>query len=536
MQLGALQRLLCFGLLPGISACLASPKDPPPEPVTAASSAVLRRLSAAEIKRSVKDVFGPDITITEPLEPETTLLGLRAIGAGVASISAWGVEQVEAMAFEVAEQALSTSESRARLGVAAPNGTVDLELTKRFVADVGKRAWRRPLSAQEIARISATATTAQAALGDYYQGLEFAIAALLESPSFLFRAELGRDGALDDYELAARLSFLLWDAPPDDALLAAADRGELTSGQGLAREVDRLLASPRAEDGARAFFTDALGLYRLDDLAKDPTVFPHYTKELGPLAREETLRDLMQHTLVEDLDFRDVMIRDKSFVDRRLAAIYAVRAAEKEGLAEVQLPRSSGRRGLLGQVSFLALAAHPVSSSATLRGKYVRETLLCEVVTPPPPGVNAALPEPSGNALTLRDRVKEHLASPGCAGCHTQMDPIGLGLEAFDGIGRLRDTDHGKRIDPSSELDGEKFEDAWALAGLLRDDPRTARCFARHLWRYATGSVERPGERGGLDALAATFASTRYRWRALLRAVALSPGLRKVQPLAEESL
>ena len=123
-----------------MSACLASPKDPPPEPVTAASSPVLRRLSAAEIKRSVRDLFGPEVTITSPLEPETTLLGLRAIGAGVASISAWGVEQVEAMAFEVAEQALLTPESRARLGVASPSGVVDLELTKRFVADVGKRA------------------------------------------------------------------------------------------------------------------------------------------------------------------------------------------------------------------------------------------------------------------------------------------------------------------------------------------------------------------------------------------------------------
>jgi hypothetical protein len=512
-----------------------APDDGPP-PAVEPQEPVLHRLTRAQYVNAVRDLIGSDVILSGPIEPDASFAGLIAVGASRTTVSPWGVEQYEAAAYDLAEQAMDTAERRAALVPCTPDSNVDLSCASRFVESFGRRAWRRPLEGDEIARITSTATTAGAALGDFYDGLEFAIAAILQSPSFLFRVELGEpdpdhEGGrrYTSYEMAARLSFLVWNTTPDDELLQAAEDGALVTDAGIQAQVDRLLASPRARAGLRTFFTDMFELHRLDSLSKDPTIFTHYSAELGPAAREETLADLEQLIFDLDGDYRDLFILDRTIVDRRLAAVYGVRAGSRDGFKEVSLPRDGQRRGLLGQVSVLALQAHPVSSSATKRGKFVRQVLLCGDVPPPPVNVNTALPEPTGTALTLRDRVKEHLTNPTCAGCHSLMDPIGLGLENFDGIGRLRSEDHGATINPSSELDGVPFADAWELAEAVRSHPKLPGCLARSMYRYATGNVESEGETEQLEALTRRFVRSGHSVLSLLRGVALSPGFRRTK-------
>ena len=384
-----------------------------------------------------------------------------------------------------------------------------------------------------MTRVAGITTQAGAKLGDFYQGLAFGIAALLESPHFLYRPAVGEPDPTQagrrrytSVEMASRLSFFLWNSTPDDALLDAAEKGSLTDPAALTKEVTRMLASPRAHAGLRNFVTEYLRLDKLDQLSKDPTIFTHFNPDVGPAAREETLRDFEHLVFDLDGDYRDLFTSRRTFVNPKLASLYEVLAPKADGFAEVELPADIPRRGLLGQVSFLSLYAHPTSSSATLRGKLIRTVLLCGTVPPPPVNVNTALPEPSATALTLREREKVHLSDPFCAGCHVQMDPIGLGLENFDGLGGYRRKDHGAPIDPSGDLDGAAFANAVELADRVRNHPALGRCFVRRMYEYATAFVEQPAETPVLTALADDFAASGYRIKSLMLTISTSPGFR----------
>jgi len=333
----------------------------------------------------------------------------------------------------------------------------------------------------------------------------------------------GARGSEDPYALASRLSFFLWDSPPDDALLDAAASGALSGREGVRAQAERLLASPRARVGVANFFSEQLRLYELDGLPKDALTYEHFSPQLLLDAREETLRALLARVFDDDADLRDAFTSRDTFLNPRLAALYGVPAPSREGFTRVTLPEWSGRAGLLGHASILNLFAHANSSSATLRGKFVRTVLLCQEIPPPPVGVNTMIPEPSGEARTLRERVREHLEVPSCAACHQLLDPIGLALENFDGVGRWRDRDNGALIDASGELDGVAFEDPVALGRALREHEALAPCVARTVARYATGRAATPEERPLVDDLAARFVALDYRLKPLLLEVVMSP-------------
>lgn len=509
------------------------PLRPEPSITLEPAQPVLHRLTDAQYRNSIRDLLGESIVVPPSLEPDIATSGLLQIGASKTTISPWGVEQYEAAAFKIAQQALA-EEHRGALVPCQPAGVIDLDCAQRFVTEFGKKVYRRPLTSEEVAPLVRTATTAAGVLADFHQGLEFALATMLQSPNFLFRVELGEaDGEGRRYtslEMATRLSYFIWNTTPDAQLLEAAESGALLTDEGLSAQVERLLASDRAKDGVRNFFTDLYELYELDHLSKDPTLYAHFSPDLGEAAREETLLGLEHLIFDKEGDFRDIFIADRTFVNRRLAAIYSVPAGSRDGFSEVELPIESGRRGLLGQVSFLALQSHAVSTSPTLRGLFVRQVLLCGEIPPPPVNVNTALPEPSVDARSLRERIeKGHLTIPACAGCHVEMDPIGLGLESFDGVGRFRTKDNEVPIDASGELDGVPFTDAYELAQVVRDHPDLGSCFVRNLYRYATGNVDQPGEASQLDWLTWSFERAEYRVKPLIREIAMSAGFRRTQ-------
>ncbi len=497
----------------------------------------MRRLTRVQYQRVVADLFGASVVVPPLAEPDVALGGLLAVGAADTSFSARGVASMEEAAYSVAEQALATPESRRRLLPCTPSAAVDPACTREVLDALGRRAWRRPLTGEEVARVSGIADRAAEALGDFHEGLEFGIAALLQSPHFVFRTEVGSptddaDGAeasrrFDDFELASRLSFFLWNTTPDDALLARAAEGALSTEAGLRAEAERLLASPRAREGLANFFSEQLTLYELDALTKDPTLFEHFDTELGPDARTSTLELLLYLVFDVDGDFRDVMTTRETFLNPRLAALYGVPAPAADGFRRVRLPDDAHRAGLLSHAALLGLNAHQTSSSATLRGRFVRNVLLCQPVPAPPVNVDTSIPEPSGTTRTLRERVAEHLENPSCAGCHAFLDPIGLGLENYDAIGRWRTHDNGAPIDPSGSLDGTAFSDPASLGAAIRAHEAFAPCVVRTLVRYATGHVETPGEAPSIAALSDRFAGLGYRLRPLLLEIVMSRPFRE---------
>ena len=488
----------------------------------------MRRLTANQYAAVVTDLFGPDVVPPARLEPDSRTAGSLALGATVTTVSPRGVELYVDGAAALAGQVLAP-ERRDRWVRCTPDATVDDACARDTLRALGRRAWRRPLADDELDRLVTVSARAAEVLDDFHAGLEYGVAALLASPAFVYRVELGdADGALDPYAMASRLSFFFWNTGPDDALLDAAADGALDTPAGLRGEAERLAADPRVEAGVRAFFADLLELDRLGAMTKAPELFPHFDETLGPAAREETLAGLVTLVVDERGDYRDVMTTRRAVVDPKLASLYTVRAPARRGFAEVWLPEDGPRLGLLGQASTLALHSHPVSTSATLRGMFVRETLLCQTMPDPPAGVDTSIPEPSGDAPTLRDRVGEHLEAPECAGCHTLMDPIGLALEHFDGIGRYRPTDNGATIDPSGTLDGVPFDGPEGLAHAIREHPAFGPCLVERLYRYALGRVPERGEDAMLDALAQRFSHDGYDVLGLMVELAASPAFRRV--------
>ncbi len=520
--------VLCFAAL---AACRPAPPEiTPQEPV-------LRRLTEAQYVNSVHDLLGDDVFVPTSLEPDVRLGGLVAVGAAQASISPRGVENFEAAAYALAEQALDPARA-SDLVPCSPAGTIDAGCAEAFVAAMGRRAWRRPLTQAEIDPLVAVAGAAADQLGDFHDGLEFALAGLLMSPHFLYRTELGEpdpDGVWErrftGYDVASRLSFLLWNTTPDDELLDAAEAGDLTDDAGLAEQVDRLLGDPRAREGVRAWAADMLSLAELDDMEKDPATFVHVTDTLPAAAREETLRGVEALVFEDEAPLQELLTSRRTFLDRELATLYDVPAPARDGFGEFVHGDDSLRVGFLGQASFLAPNAHPVSTSPTLRGMFIQRVLLCRTLPGPPADVDTSIPEPSEDAPTLRDRVLQHLEDPGCSGCHQIIDPPGLGLEHFDGVGRFRTTDGGAPIDASGDLDGVPFDGPVELAEAIAANEDFAPCMVQTMVRYANGNIARSGEFDGLLWLDDEFAFRKHRVQPLVEDLALSPLFRQAGAL-----
>jgi hypothetical protein len=326
---------------------------------------------------------------------------------------------------------------------------------------------------------------------------------------------------LDDWSLASRLSLFLWNSGPDDTLLDWAAHGALQTPEGRARAVDYMLASPRLETGVRAFFDDMLGFDEFAVLSKDPGIYPSFIADTITDAREQTLRTIIDHLVDGNGDYRDLFTTRETFMSPALAPLYGVSAPP--GWTRYDMPADGPRVGLLTQVAFLASHAHPGRSSATLRGKALRELLLCQKVPRPPPNVDFSLIEdPKSTLRTARERLAAHRANPVCAGCHKLTDPIGLGLENFDGAGEYRATERGATIDASGNLDGKAFSDAAGLAQALHDNPALPGCLVSRVYAYATGGTPAPGSADILAYFGAQFAAQGYKFPALLRTIALS--------------
>ena len=490
----------------------------------------LRRLTENEYRNSIADIFGKDISVQGTFEPGIRLGGLTAASTAVLSITPAGFESYSKMADSIATQATS-DENRKRLVSCQPKSAKapDDVCATEFLSHYGLQLFQRPLTSEELkTRVSLARTMAKSS-GDFYAGLRYGLATLLQSPEFLFRKEIavsadGKNYALEPYSRAARLSYLMWDTTPDADLLKAAESGDLNTPAGLEKQVDRLMASPRLEVGMRAFFSDMLMLDTFNVISKDSLFYPKWAGPMASAAQEETLRSTVDLALHQNGDMRDLMTTRKTQINRSLASLYGVPFSFKGDWAPYEFSPDTGRSGILTQISMLSMFSHPGRSSPTKRGVAINEILLCEPTPTPPNNVDfSEVNDTNGPRKTVRERLMAHAADKTCASCHNAVDPIGLSLEGFDTIGGRREKENGEMIDVSATIQGKKFSGAEGLGKFLYSSPKYPACIARKLYSYANGlnseEVETSAFKSGLD----DFQKSGYRLRALLKGLVTDP-------------
>lgn len=522
-----------FAAMLALAACDAN--EPPLPALGDGPVIALRRLTVDQYANIVADVFGPSIKVAIALDPLVRTDGLLAVGAAKVAMTPSGFEHAEAAARAVAAQVV---DDRNRPIVApcaaAASPAFDQECARGIFSRAGRLLFRRSLTETELAARLSLAETATRDRNDFAAGIAAGLVSLLTSPAFLYVTETASsatpDARLDGYSTAARLSFFLWNTTPDDALLAAAERGELGNRDGLARQADRMMASPRLERGVRAFFADMLSLEKFATLEKDTSIYPVFSHAVARDGREQVLRTIVEDLLHEDGDYRDLFTTRRVQLSDSLARLYRVPAPVVGGWGVHEFADGDPRVGLHSGFALTAVFSHPGRSSPTLRGRAIREVFLCQKVPDPPSDVDFTEFIKTASVTTARQRLDAHNTAPACAGCHKLMDPIGLSLENFDGVGQVRDTDGGAPIDASGEFDGVAYRDAAGLAQALRNSPALPACLVTRLYAYANGRTVDTADRAPVNALQKEFAEKGFRLPPLLRAVAADPAFYRSSP------
>ena len=516
------------------------------ETVTAAESApaalgngvVVRRLTQDQYKQIITDVFGPGIKIGGRFEPIPRQEGLLQVGAGRVGLTSSGFEQYDAMSRTIAAQVVDEQHRDVLIPCKPASATAaDDACATQFLSQAGRALYRRPLSQDELKLQVTAAHNVSNSLKNFYSGIELSLASMLVAPQYLFRQEnVEADPAhpgqyrLDAYAKASRLSFLFWNTAPDPQLLAAAESGKLQSDKGLQLEIARLMASPRLEAGVRAFFSDMLGFDQFASLAKDGTLYPKFTGYVSDDAQEQTLRTVTDLLINQRGDYRDLFTTRKTFLTPLLGSVYGVPVLQNKpnGYPQTWIPieyaEGDPRMGILTHVSFVALHSHPGRTSPTIRGKAMREQILCQRVPDPPGNVNFTVVQDTGNPLykTARERLKAHATEAMCTGCHKITDPLGLGLENFDSAGGFRTSENGAKLDTSGELNAVSYTDAPGLGKAIHDAPATTQCLVKRISSYALGRAPAAAEAAWVKSLETGFAQEGYRVPDLMKRIATS--------------
>ncbi len=384
-------------------------------------------------------------------------------------------------------------DSHARVVFRKPKGYGDVEALRAILARLAARAYRRPVTAEEVTRLLGIVVLGKLDGERVEVGLRLAVQAVLVSPHFLFRVELDRDSSgashfVDDFELASRLSYFLWSSMPDDELLNVALGGQLRSPGTIEQQVRRMLKDPRSKALTENFAAQWLQIRKLRDVTPDKGQFPRFDDALRASMRRET--ELFFDAIVkEDRSILDFLDADFTFLNDRLATHYGMSTGGGNEFRRVTL--TDGRRGgLLTQASVLTITSNPTRTSPVKRGKWVLEQLLGEAPPPPPPNV-PDLKDEKGHQLTgtLRQKMEQHRTNPSCASCHAKMDPLGFGLENFDAVGAWREKEGGFPIDSSGVLPGgQAFRGPRGLREILKGKSKEfTRCLAEKLLTFALG-------------------------------------------------
>ena len=487
----------------------------------------------AHLRRRVAVAAGPHaLAVTFPKKPELLLETERQ--PYEAHFNYYRHPRVQPAVYEISivgpynPAGAGDTPSRARIFTCRPAAPADEDACATdILSTLMRRAYRRPVTTADLARPFELYRAARDEDG-FDAGIEMGLAAVLVSPEFLFRVERDPDGVapgaayrLSDLELASRLSFFLWSSIPDDQLLAAAERGELTAPGVLEGQVRRMLADPRASNLVTNFAGQWLHLRNLESITPDMRAFPDFDDNLRQAFRQET-EMLVESVLREDRSVLDLLRADYTYLNERLAKHYGVPHVYGSRFRRVDFGEEGTRGGLLRQGSILLATSYATRTSPVIRGKWVLDNVLG--VPPPPPPPNVPELEDTGTgarARSMKERMSAHRANPACASCHKLMDPVGFALENYDAVGRWRDADEGTPIDATATLfDGTTVDGVDELeAALLRRPELFVGTMVEKLLTFAIGRGVEHTDAPAVRAILRAAAEDDHRFSSLVLGV-----------------
>lgn len=513
----------------------------------------IRRISRVEYDNMVRDLLADTTQPATAFVPESEMTN----GVNFQNNTYSGVSELIAQQYIQAAETLAANAVANAAGLTTLLGcsTQDDACATQFIGTFANLAFRGQLDAAESTGLAQLYSTVKGQF-DFTTGIQAVITAVLESPRFLYVTELGAGApsgnvvALSQNEIAGRLALLLWRSVPDAALLQAASVGQLTTSAQLQAQAARLLADPKAKGALDDFTTQWMQLQATPTLGKD-TQFAAWNgnPKLGEEMADETRLNFSTLVLTSNDTLTTLLTSPSSYIDQDLATFYGVPLAQGATVVVLDSALSGGqgtfaptvlpnRAGILTNGSVLATQAHTTLPSSVLRGKLVRENVLCDPLPPPPPNVPPA-PTSVADGGTTREAFEAHEVIPGCVSCHKYMDPIGFGFGNFDATGAYQATDANGMsgtfppIDSSGAVNpmrtGElsaTFTDAVDLVTQLSTAAQTRECFALQEFRYALSRMETPSDACSAQQIYAAFSASRFNIQALLLAVIGSDAFR----------
>jgi hypothetical protein len=489
----------------------------------------LRRLTNSQYNHTVRDLLGDRSLPASQFPPEDFVNGFRN------QYVAQNLSPLLEDAYTAAAEKLARRAFR--------NGGAELlgcqpsaACRTQFIRNFGLKAFRRPIEPSELTRYEALFQKEK----DFTRGAELVVEVMLQSPNFIFRLEDAAKAKWRPYATASKLSYALWDSMPDDALLKAAEHGELDTSEGVKKAARRMLDDPRAKEALDGFATEWLRFDRVLTATKERRAFPLFNPGTA-IAMTEEARRFVSDLVWNNRNFMDLFSADYGYMNGDLARIYKVEPPATD-FERVPFPADSGRAGILGQAMFLTMTTKPDETSPTARGLFVREQFLCQHVADPPPGVNTNLPPVTqAKPVTNRERMSMHTTEPMCASCHGLIDPIGFGFEKFDAIGQQRDKlkltfgesfgeGGGNRrnqktvtveldLDTKGQVAGipnSEFSSPKELGAVLAASPQCQECMVKQYFRYVSGRLETPADRPMIRKVFEDFRKSGFRFQEMI--------------------
>jgi hypothetical protein len=500
--------------------------------------APLRRITRFEYNNTVRDLLGVTSNPASVLPGEESGSGFGN-DADALGVSPLLIDGYRTVAQQLAEEV--TSDDSAVMNITGCDPAAgESQCQSSFLSSYLTRAFRRPLEADELSSYATTFADGQALTGSFGGGVRAVIERSLQAPQFLYRIEVGRplDGAPEltqptAYEMATRLSYLLWSSTPDPALLDAAAQGKLDSAEGVLSEARRMLDDDRAKDSLRYFHGELFGISGMDFLERDAGYYPTFKPGMGALFRQET-EHFMDYVVWEGQgDLATVFTAPFTFVNGPLAEFYGIDGVTGDDFVKVDVDPTK-RAGLLTQASILTVTTPGSRTDPVVRGKWLYTKMLCGIVPDPPTNV-PLLPEPEPGQ-SVRERLSAHRDNPACSGCHTLMDPMGLAFENYDGVGLWRDTDNGAEIDVSGEIPttdvAGPFEGALEFGQRLAASQDARECYLGRYMTYAYGRALDDSDECSRVNAASAFEQAQGNIKELILAVTQTDGFLLRAPVA----